>query len=31
MFKLFDEIKLMKDDVIKQNKGQLTVVVFCFV
>ncbi|QWH18728.1 hypothetical protein EXW62_17230 [Bacillus mycoides] len=31
MFKLFDEIELMKDDVIKQNKGQLTVVASCFV
>ncbi|WP_151634039.1 MULTISPECIES: hypothetical protein [unclassified Bacillus (in: firmicutes)] len=31
IFKLFDEIKLMKGDVIKQNKGQLTVVAPCFV
>ncbi|EEL78889.1 hypothetical protein bcere0028_54750 [Bacillus cereus AH1271] len=31
IFKLFDEIKLMKGDVIKQNKGQLIVVAPCFV
>ncbi|KXY39797.1 hypothetical protein [Bacillus mycoides] len=31
MFKLFDEIEVMIDDVIKQNKRQLTLVASCFV
>lgn len=31
MFKLFDDVELMIDDVIKQNKRQLTLVASCFV
>ncbi|EMI9090650.1 hypothetical protein ACQVPW_13615 [Bacillus cereus] len=31
MFRLFDEMELMLGEVIKQNKGQLTLVAPCFV